>query len=129
MIVDSSAIIAILRQESDAQAYAEALRDATDPRIPAPVLLEASLVAGAPNQDALDELIAAAGIEVLDFDALQAATARAAHLAYGRRSGSPARLNFGDCMVYAAAKVRDEPLLFKGDDFRHTDVTPALPPG
>jgi ribonuclease VapC len=60
------------------------------------------------------------------FDAEQLAAARDAHRRYGRNSGSRAQLNFGDCMSYALAKVTGEPLLFKGDDFTHTDITPAL---
>lgn len=129
MIVDSSALIAILKLEPDAEELASALRTALHRRIPAPTLVEASIVAGSPNQGALDELVREAQIEVLPFDATHARAARSAQLRYGRGSGSPARLNFGDCLVYAVARARDETLLFKGNDFRHTDVVPALTRG
>lgn len=126
MIVDSSAIIAILKQEQDAPVFAAALHAASRPRIPAPTLLESAIVAGPPNQEALDELVLVAGIQVIPFDDDHAEAARAAHLAYGKKSGSPAKLNFGDCMVYAVARATGQPLLFKGEDFTHTDIESAL---
>ena len=67
-------------------------------------------------------------IDVVAFDAALAETARSAHRRHGRGSGQPAQLNYGDCMAYALAKQMDEPLLFKGNDFVHTDITPALQP-
>ena len=73
----------------------------------------------------LDELLGDAEISVVPFDAAQARIAREAHARFGKGSGSKAGLNFGDCVTYALAKVTGEPLLFKGDDFAHTDVTPA----
>lgn len=73
----------------------------------------------------MDRLLDDAEIAVVPVDAAQARLARAAYARYGRRSGSRAQLNFGDCMAYALAKVTGEPLLFKGDDFTHTDVTSA----
>ncbi len=73
----------------------------------------------------LDELLGDAEISVVPFDATQARIAREAYARFGKGSGSTAGLNFGDCMTYALAKVTGEPLLFKGDDFTHTDVTPA----
>lgn len=62
------------------------------------------------------------------FDVDQLAAARVAYSRYGRGSGHPARLNMGDCFSYALAKSRNLPLLFKGDDFIHTDIEPALKP-
>jgi ribonuclease VapC len=76
----------------------------------------------------LDELIETLGIGIVDVDVEQAQRARQAYVEYGRGSGSPARLNFGDCFSYALAAVRREPLLFKGDDFGHTDVGDATAP-
>ena len=72
-----------------------------------------------------DALLEALGIEVVDTTAEQARVARAAHRDFGRGSEHPARLNFGDCLSYAAAVQDGVPLLFTGDDFIHTDVTPA----
>ncbi|WP_246142840.1 type II toxin-antitoxin system VapC family toxin [Nocardioides rubriscoriae] len=74
----------------------------------------------------LDEAVS--GFTVVPFDHEQALAARAAYARYGRGSGSPARLNLGDCITYALAMTTGEPLLFKGDDLTHTDVTPALSP-
>ena len=73
-----------------------------------------------------DALLEALGIEVVDTTAEQARVARAAQRDFGRGSGHPARLNFGDCLSYAAAAQDGVPLLFKGEGFTHTDVTPAL---
>jgi ribonuclease VapC len=74
----------------------------------------------------LDAFLEAAGTTIVPFDEDQARVARAAYARYGKGSGSPARLNFGDCFSYALAKTTGLPLLFKGDYFTHTDVTPAL---
>ena len=76
--------------------------------------------------DAFDDLIKEAGIMIEPVTAEQAHLARRAYRSYGRGSGSPARLNLGDCFAYALAKATGEPLLFKGDDFPHTDIEPAL---
>jgi ribonuclease VapC len=73
----------------------------------------------------VDKLVAAAGLIVEPVTAEQAAIARAAYRDFGKGSGHPARLNFGDCFAYALAKATGEPLLFKGDDFGRTDITPA----
>jgi len=74
--------------------------------------------------DALCERI---GMVVIPFDEQQARIAREAYRDFGKGSGHPARLNFGDCLAYALAKAMDEPLLYKGSDFSHTDVRSALP--
>lgn len=125
MIVDSSAIVAILKQEDDGADFAAALQSGSA-SISTATLLETYLVGRPERYEDVDELVAQADLEVVPFDAVQLRVARDAHARYGRGSGSPARLNLGDCISYALAQVRDEPLLFKGDDFRHTDVTPAL---
>ena len=125
MIVDSSALVSILRQEPDARVFAETLERAPIVRVSAATLLETSLVIGPRRQPELESLIDSAAIEVVAFDGAQWRVARDAHAAFGRGSGSPARLNLGDCFSYALAKVTGMPLLFKGDDFTHTDVEPA----
>ena len=126
MIVDSSALVSILRQEPDARVFADALERASMVRVSAATLLETSLVIGPRRQPDLEQLIDSAGMEVVAFDGAQWRVARDAHTTYGRGSGSPARLNLGDCFSYALAKQLGMPLLFKGDDFTHTDVEPAI---
>lgn len=130
MIVDSSVLVAILREEPEAQSLLETLVDSREPlRLSAANHLEAAIVIdrnGNPELSArLDALIAQLAIEVVPVAPDHAAIGRAAYLAYGK-GNHPARLNFGDCFAYALAKTTGEPLLFKGDDFIHTDVTPAL---
>lgn len=129
MIVDASALIAVLKVESDAGLYLDALRESPSAAIAAPTLLEASLVAdgrGPVGARRLDQLVAAAALEVLPFSEEHASVARRAYQDFGRASGHPARLNVGDCMAYAVATVLDRPLLYKGDDFIHTDIRSAL---
>lgn len=110
--------------------YAEALAEVSEPRMSAATYLEAGIVAdGGRDPVAMrvyDSLIALKQISIEPFTADQARIARQANRDFGRGSGHPARLNFGDCMSYALAKVRDEPLLYKGDDFGHTDIISAL---
>lgn len=128
MIVDSSALVAILFIEDEATDLAGALRSATRARTSAASVLETALVVRPELADDLDDLLAAARIDIVAFDAEQLAVARAAMVTYGRGSRSPAKLNFGDCMSYALAKVSGESLLFKGDDFTHTDIEAAWLP-
>jgi len=132
VIVDSSAVIAILRKEPDAARYAEALAAAHHPAMSAVNFVEAAVVVDAARDPVasrrFDELLRASRIDVVPVTAEQATLARRAYQDFGRGSGSPARLNFGDCFAYALAAVRREPLLFKGDDFTHTDLIPASPP-
>ena len=126
MIVDSSSVIAILKREPDAHLHIAAMVHADRLLMAAPTRVEASIVAGRIGLEGIDEFLEASAIEFADFTSRHAALACEAHTRYGRGSGSPARLNFGDCMSYALAKLMDEPLLFKGDDFIHTDIEPAL---
>ena len=130
MIVDSSALIAIVLREPDSERYAEALAEAAEPRMSAATYLEAGIVADGPRDPVAmrvyDTVITFNRISIEPSTAEQARVARQAYRDFGRGSGHPAKLNFGDCMSYALAKVRDEPLLFKGDDFGHTDITSAL---
>lgn len=131
MIVDTSALIAILRAEPDAPVHAEAIASAAAPRISAVNYVEAAVVVDAVRDPIasrrFDDLIAEAGLSIEAVDAGHAELARAAYRDFGKGSGHPAQLNFGDCFAYALARESGEPLLFKGDDFGHTDVGRVLP--
>ena len=130
MIIDSSALIAILRNEPEAQLFAELIERAATVRISAATLFEASMVAdkfGVPKLSArFDETVEQAKIIIEPFTATQARIARETYRNYGKGSGHPANLNFGDCFSFALAREKREPLLFKGDDFGHTDLRSAL---
>lgn len=125
MIVDTSALVAILWDEPESAAMAGALAHSPS-RISTATLLETSLVLHHEREAELAELLAATKTEIVAFDQTHLRLARTAHRTYGRSSGSAAKLNFGDCFSYALAKAYDEPLLFKGEDFTHTDVRAAL---
>jgi ribonuclease VapC len=129
MIIDSSALIAILRLEPERPVLIDAIVRASRRMVAAPTLLEASMVlAGDGPRELLaplDRFIARASIVTLPFSDDHAAIARDAFLRYGK-GRHPARLNFGDCIAYAVSKAERLPLLFKGGDFRLTDVEPAL---
>jgi ribonuclease VapC len=128
MIVDSSAIIAILRNEPDAAAMAEALQEAPIRRISAVTYVEAAVVADNDRNPLLsrrfDRLVRDAQMLVEPVTARQAELARQAYRDFGK-GRHKAGLNLGDCFAYALAKEMDEPLLFKGDDFCHTDIEAA----
>lgn len=130
MILDTSAIVAILRAEPEAMACAQAIESAGTRRLSAASYVEVGAVidrAGdAIASRRVDELLAVTGIGIEAITASQAQIAREAYRDFGKGSGHPAGLNFGDCFSYALAKVTGEPLLFKGEDFRHTDIAPAL---
>ncbi|MFM8155447.1 MAG: type II toxin-antitoxin system VapC family toxin [Actinomycetes bacterium] len=129
MIVDSSAILAILLGEPERPAFEEAIASAPVPRMSAASYLEAGIVIDAKGNPILsrmlDALLAGADIAIAPVTAEQAVIAREAYRDFGRGSGHPAGLNFGDCFSYALAKASGEPLLFKGEDFIHTDVQRA----
>ncbi|MGV3625075.1 MAG: type II toxin-antitoxin system VapC family toxin [Archangium sp.] len=131
LIVDSSAVVAILRGEADAEQLALAMEQSTTPlRMSAANYLEVTLAIDSQRDPIasrkLDELFEIAAIVIEPFTAKQAAIARQAWRDFGRGSGHRAGLNFGDCFAYALATELREPLLFKGDDFTHTDVRSAL---
>ncbi len=130
MIVDSSAVIGILNGESDAEALSNALVSARSRSISAATLVELYAVVDGkrdPVRSArLDELLQRSDVKIVDVTAEHASIARRAFRDFGKGSGHPARLNFGDCFSYALAKTTGEPLLFKGDDFGHTDLTSAV---
>jgi ribonuclease VapC len=127
MVLDTSAVIAILRKEPERDTFAQLLANASDPLISAATLLECSMVQARLTRglEMLDDLLHASGIRVAAVDVAQAHVARGAWLRYGK-GRSPAGLNFGDCFSYALAKTTGRPLLFKGQDFAQTDVTPAI---
>lgn len=125
--LDSSALVAIALREPDAIALGQAIDAADDCLIGAPTVLEVRLVltgkVGKQNGDRMMEIAIAPHFRVVSFDEVHLAAAMDAHR---RFSGRPARLNFGDCMAYAVAKVAGCPLLYKGEDFAATDVRSAL---
>ncbi|MFC7619617.1 type II toxin-antitoxin system VapC family toxin [Microlunatus sp. GCM10028923] len=125
MILDTSAVVAVLQLEPEAERFANLMASAAGIEISAATVLEASIVLGPTRQNALDKLLGLVGASVASVDEDQLAAARLAYLTYGRRSGSPARLDYADCFSYALAKCRKRPLLFKGNDFGHTDIEPA----
>jgi ribonuclease VapC len=130
MIVDTSALIAILQDEQDAMVYARAIASAAARRISAAAYGEtAAVIDGSRDPIAsrrFDDLLREARFVIEPVTEAQARIAREAYRDFGRGSGHPAGLNFGDCFAYALAKAVNEPLLFKGDDFTRTDVTSAL---
>lgn len=131
MIVDTSAVVAILSQEPGWEAYAEALQAANGASMSAGTYVELGIVVdrlGDPSiSRRLDRLLAAWNIELVPVSEEQARIARAAYADYGRGTGHPAGLNLGDCFAYAVASHTGQPLLFKGADFQHTDLAPAVP--
>jgi ribonuclease VapC len=130
MIVDSSAIIAVLKKEPDWRALSKALDTAPISRVSAASYFESAIVVDGWKNPILsvqlDELIERFNIVIEPVTPEQARIARAAYRDYGRGSGHPANLNFGDCFSYALARAKREPILFKGDDFIHTDLRPAV---
>jgi ribonuclease VapC len=126
MIIDTSAVLAILFQEADAERYANAIAAAESRRMSAASFLEAGIVVdsqlGAAAGRQLDALVARADIGIEPVTREQAVIARQAYLDYGK-GRHPAKLNFGDCFSYALAKATAMPLLFKGEDFSQTDVS------
>jgi ribonuclease VapC len=131
MVIDSSAILAILNDEPERRTFNEVIESAESRAISAATLVEVSIVIesrfGAEGIRDLDLFIERAGIEVVPMDREQAYVARRAYSRFGKGRHA-AGLNYGDCFSYALAAVRGEPLLYKGEDFGRTDVTPFVPP-
>ena len=119
MIVDTSALIAILRDEPEAPACARAIENSAVRRVSAANFVEAAVIIDASRDPVasrrFDELIKEAQIIIEPVTELQARIARDAYRDFGKGSGHPAKLNFGDCFAYALAKFTGEPLLFKGE--------------
>jgi ribonuclease VapC len=129
MIIDTSALIAILRDEPEAKDCAFAIERNANRRLSAANFVETALVIDG-SRDPIasrrfDDLVTEARILVEPVTEAQARLARDAYRDFGKGSGHPAKLNFGDCFAYALAKTTGEALLFKGDDFIHTDIISA----
>jgi ribonuclease VapC len=129
MIIDSSAIVAILRKEAEYTRFVDVIARAGGGRLSAASYLETAIVIDRARDPvasrALDAFLSASGIEVAAVTPAQAVIARDAYRDFGKGSGHAAQLNFGDCLSYALAKETNEPILFKGDDFSYTDLTSA----
>lgn len=130
MIIDTSAIVAVLTGEEDAAVYARAVAGAEIRRVSAASYLECGIMLDSLGDPvisrALDEFVDTAEIVIEPVTQRQARLARRAYADFGKGSGNPARLNFGDCLSYALAVDLREPLLWKGNDFGHTDIGSAL---
>jgi ribonuclease VapC len=133
IVVDTSALIAIMREEPERDAFLELIINSPPALISAAAVLECSIVlrgfkvlSSDAAEEALDSLLSTADIrmEPVDGDILR--VARLAHIRFGKGTGHPAQLNFGDCFSYALAKALDAPLLFKGEDFARTDIASAM---
>jgi ribonuclease VapC len=130
MIVDTSALIAILFDEPEKLAFASAIDTASDPKVSAVTRVESMMVyLGRRQSDPADvlELVEILGLRTVDVDRAQADRALDAFALFGK-GRHPARLNLGDCFSYALASTLNEPLLFKGEDFTKTDIVPAWRP-
>jgi ribonuclease VapC len=129
MIIDASAVLAILLGEKDAAKFARAIEDARDRRMSAASYLEAALVidnrGDAVAQREFDRFFQRSGITIEPVTLEQARMAREAYRDFGK-GHHRAGLNFGDCFAYALARAHDQPLLYKGRDFSHTDLHSAL---
>jgi ribonuclease VapC len=134
MVIDTSALLAILEDEPERRSFNEVIEEADSRHLSVVTYVEASMVIesrkGPEGLRDFDLLIERAGIELIEVDAAQGRAAREAFRRFGK-GRHRADLNFGDCFSYALAKIRGEALLFKGDDFSHTDLlvaTPSPPP-
>ncbi len=132
IVIDTSAIVAIFRQEDDAAWHAQRIGEDDQPVMSAANLLEVSMVLRGLKQVSADEaerwldsFIQTAAIRIEPVTLEQVDIARSAHGRFGKGTGHPAGLNYGDCFAYALAKRLAAPLLFKGDDFRRTDIVPV----
>lgn len=129
MILDSSALVALLRAEPEAQVCANAIVAASSCSISAVSYVEAAVVIDSARDPIasrrFDDFFRTSGVRIEAVTPSQAELARQAYRDFGK-GHHKAKLNFGDCFAYALAKERSQPLLFKGDDFRHTDVEPAI---
>jgi ribonuclease VapC len=126
MILDVSAIVAVLTRESEGANFRNLIYDAQVVRISAAGYVEVGVVLDSRGLSRdLDQFLEWCTAQVEPVSESQAHIARLAYRRYGRGTGHPARLNYGDCFAYALAMERMEPLLFKGNDFSHTDVLVA----
>lgn len=129
MVIDTSALIAILLSEPEAEEFVEEISAAESRLVGAPTLVETTAVMlarkGKPGVIALDALLARLDIEIVDMTTGAGEFARDAYARFGKGIGSPGVLNYGDTLAYGVARAADEPLLYKGDDFSRTDIEPA----
>ncbi len=129
--IDASAFVAIAKDEFEGDVFEELIMSRRC-LVSVPTLHEVhSVLRGYPDVDPLnfiDEFVGLPNISIIGLVRSHLDESRAAFDRYGRGRGHPAKLNFGDCMSYSVAKVAGIPLLFKGDDFSHTDITPAYFP-
>ena len=130
MVIDSSALIALLLDEPKTADFVAALAADTNRLLSASSYLEIAIVMmgrWGPNAvETLDRLLDELSIDVMPFSREQAVLAIAAYREFGKGRGHAAGLNFGDCFWYGLAKCTGDPLLFKGDDFSRTDLVPAV---
>jgi ribonuclease VapC len=130
MVLDTSALVAILSDEPERRTFNEAIERASTRMISAATLLETKMVLfaryGGAAINAVDALLRRAEVRVEPVTAAQVEIAFEAFRQYGRGSGRVARLNYGDCFSYALAREKAARLLFKGGDFGHTDIEPAI---
>ena len=129
MIVDASVLLAIVLREEDSDRYKQIISDAVDDTLISPInYVEAAIRADKLGEEvglALDEIMLTGNIQIVTISREQTYLAREAYQKFGK-GNHPAKLNLGDCFAYALSKARSEPLLFKGDDFRLTDVEAAI---
>ena len=129
LIVDSSALVAVILREPDEDIYAHAILQEVSPKMSAANWLEAAMIIDSRKLPSgrirLEEVVANFRIEILPVTQAIAERARQAHREFGR-GNHPAKLNYGDCFAYATAALTGEALLFKGRDFSQTDIEPAL---
>jgi ribonuclease VapC len=128
MVIDTSALVAILEQEDGARSFAEAIAATATPLISAVSVVETGIVMVTRRGDGgghdLDDLVRACRLEIIPFTEEHARLARDGFARFGKGRHA-ARLNFGDCISYALSKATGRPLLYKGDDFSRTDVEAA----
>lgn len=131
MVIDTSALVAMISDEDEALLFEDLVLRAPVAVMSVASVLETTMVMYGKRADYdvawLDDMILNLRIDVRNVDLNQGELARQAFLNYGK-GRSPAGLNFGDCFAYALAKARNDTLLFKGDDFIHTDIVPAWRP-
>ena len=129
MILDTSAFVAVLLGEKEGDDLLATMLDADSLAMSAATYLECAIVVdrrvGPAGRVRFDRILDTLGVDVVPFTAEHARLGRAAYDRYGKGTGHPASLNLGDCFAYALSAASGEPLLFVGDDFGHTDLTPA----
>ncbi len=129
MVLDSSAIVAIFKEEVGYQALEQKIDEATTILIGAPTLVETAIVltrvSGKDQRATLEAYLRRIDARIVEFNETHYSIATDAYLRFGRGYHSKANLNYGDCLAYSVARLAGEPLLFVGDDFVHTDILVA----